>query len=83
MATVHVSLPDALRDWVEAQAERGRYDSVSDHVSDLIRQDQERSDGVAQRQSLITEGFDSGISASSLDDLLAEARERTRAAQRP
>ena len=83
MATVHVSLPDALRDWVEAQGERGRYDSVSDHVSDLIRQDQERSDGAALRQSLITEGFDSGISASSLDDVIAEARERTRAAQRP
>ncbi|MCJ2070675.1 type II toxin-antitoxin system ParD family antitoxin [Methylobacterium sp. J-030] len=83
MANVNVSLSEAMKDWVEAQATSGRFNSASDYVRDLIRQDQERSDSLAQIQALITEGFDSGISASSLDDVLAEARERTRDMRRP
>jgi antitoxin ParD1/3/4 len=75
MTSMNVSLSEAMKDWVEAQAASGRYGSVGDYVRDLIRRDQERSDGLAQLQPLITEGFDSGISTSSLA--------RMRAAQRP
>ena len=83
MVTVNVSLSESLKDWVEAQAESGRYSSVSEYVRSLIHRDQERSNGLAQVQALITEGFDSGISTSSLDDVLAEARARTLATRRP
>ena len=43
MATMNVSLPDTLKDWVEAQAETGRYANASDYVRDLIRKDQDRT----------------------------------------
>jgi antitoxin ParD1/3/4 len=45
MATMNVSVPDPMRDWVQSQIERGRYASVSDYVRDLIRRDQTISDG--------------------------------------
>ena len=77
MATMNVSLPDPMKDWVEAQAKAGRYSNASDYVRDLIRRDQERADKMAALQSLITEGIESGISTlSSVDDLLKTARER-------
>ena len=76
MATMNVSLPDAMKDWVEAQAEAGQYSSASDYVRDLIRQDQKRNDGLAQLQSLITEGFESGVSDRSLNEVLTLARAR-------
>jgi antitoxin ParD1/3/4 len=42
MATMNISLPDALRDYVERQvAERG-YGTTSEYVRDLIRRDQQR-----------------------------------------
>ncbi|SFL80850.1 type II toxin-antitoxin system ParD family antitoxin [Methylobacterium pseudosasicola] len=82
MATMNVSLAEAMKDWVEAQAETGRFGSASDCVRDLIRRDQVRSDGVAQLQTLIAEGFDSGVSDRSLDTIFAEARERVRATQK-
>ena len=44
MATMNVSLPDAMKDWVEAQAQSGRYGNASDYVRDLIRHDQERKE---------------------------------------
>jgi antitoxin ParD1/3/4 len=81
MATMNVSLPDPMRDWVEAQARAGRYSSASDYVRDLIRRDQERSGKLAELQKLITEGIESGVSDRSLDDLLKIARERTGAAR--
>jgi antitoxin ParD1/3/4 len=41
MATMNVSVPDPMRDFVQARIDSGRYASVSDYVRDLIRKDQE------------------------------------------
>lgn len=76
MASMNVSLPDPMKDWVEAQARTGRYSNASDYVRDLIRRDQERAQGLAELQRLITEGLDSGISERSPQDILKAARER-------
>jgi antitoxin ParD1/3/4 len=76
MATMNVSLPEPMRDWVEAQTRAGRYSSASDYVRDLIRRDQERADKMSELQRLITEGIESDLSERSLDDLLKMARAR-------
>lgn len=60
MATMNVSLPDALKEWVEEQAGSGRYGNASDYVRDLIRRDQERRQAIDLLQAAITEGMDSG-----------------------
>ena len=62
MATMNVSLPDPMKLWVEQQAQSGRYSNTSDYVRDLIRRDQERAAGIAELQSHITEGLESGKS---------------------
>jgi antitoxin ParD1/3/4 len=76
MATMNVSLPDAMKDWVEGRAETGRYSNASDYVRDLIRRDQERVEAIAQMQRLIDEGLESGVSEKSMKDIRAEARRR-------
>ena len=40
MASMNVSVPDPMRDWVQSRIESGQYASVSDYVRDLIRKDQ-------------------------------------------
>lgn len=40
MATMNISVPDPMREWVQTQIESGKYASVSDYVRDLIRRDQ-------------------------------------------
>jgi putative addiction module CopG family antidote len=40
MATMNVSLPDPMRDFVQSYIDSGQYASVSDYVHDLIRRDQ-------------------------------------------
>lgn len=54
MATMNVSLPDPMKDWVEAQAASGRYSNASDYVRDLIRRDQERCGKITHMQMLVT-----------------------------
>lgn len=41
MASMNVSLPDPMRDWVQSRIDSGQYASASDYVRDLIRRDQE------------------------------------------
>jgi antitoxin ParD1/3/4 len=81
MATMNVSLPDPMKEWVEAQTRTGRYSNASDYVRDLIRRDQERSDKLAELQRLVTEGLDSGVSDRSKEDILQAARERLAASR--
>ncbi len=76
MATMNVSLPEPMKDWVELQTRTGRYANASDYVRDLIRRDQERADAQARLQALVTEGIESGISHRSREQILAAAREK-------
>jgi len=76
MATMNISLPDPMRDWVQTQIQAGRYSSTSDYVRDLIRQDQKNREQHRFLQEAITEGFKSGISERSMADLLKEAQAR-------
>lgn len=76
MATMNVSLPDPMKEWVEAQSRTGRYSNASDYVRDLIRRDQERSDKITQMQKLIDEGLSSGIGTMSMDEIFDAAQAR-------
>lgn len=60
MATMNVSLPNLMKEWVEKQSKQGSYSNSSDYVRDLIRKDQERKAAVDVLQTAITEGIESG-----------------------
>ncbi|MBU1374572.1 MAG: type II toxin-antitoxin system ParD family antitoxin [Alphaproteobacteria bacterium] len=79
MATMNVSLPDAMKDWVESQTRTGRYGNASDYVRDLIRRDQERTDKIAAMQRWVDEGLASGVTSETVPDILADARSQARA----
>ncbi len=74
MATMNVSLPDDMKNWVEDQTETGRYSNASDYVRDLIRRDQDRLMKITEMQELVDEGLSSGVSNESMKDVLKQAR---------
>lgn len=74
MATMNISLPDAMKAWVEAQSKDGRYSNSSDYVRDLIRREQVKAEKIAHWNALIAEAEVSGISDLSMDDIAEEAR---------
>ena len=78
MATMNISLPDPMKQWVEAQTKDGRYANSSDYVRDLIRREQIKADKIANMQRLVDEGRASGLSDKTprqiIDELRAEMR---------
>ncbi|KYO50349.1 type II toxin-antitoxin system ParD family antitoxin (plasmid) [Tistrella mobilis] len=50
MASMTVSMPETLREWVQQRIEAGQYASLSDYVRDLIHQDQIRT--MAERDAV-------------------------------
>jgi antitoxin ParD1/3/4 len=77
MATMNVSLPDQMKEWVEAQAENGRYSNASDYVRDLIRRDQVKTEKIAAMQAVVTKSIASGYSDLSPEELFEKIRTRT------
>lgn len=77
MATLNISMPDAMREWIDAQITAGEYANASDYIRDLIRHDQRQRD--ALRLALI-EGERSGISRRSVTDVARLAKRRLKRA---
>lgn len=73
---MNVSLPDEMKRWVEDQSRTGRFSNASEYMRELIRRDQERQARIAHIQKLIDEGWNSGISESTMADLRASARDK-------
>lgn len=61
MATMNISLPGPMRDWVESQSKEGAYANNSDYVRDLIRKDQRQAEKLKAMQDAITKGIESGV----------------------
>jgi len=76
MASMNISLPDPMRDWVEQQMKSGRYDNASEYMRDLILTDQDRAYNIAAMQRLVDEAMASEDSAKSLSEIRAIARQQ-------
>ena len=76
MATMNISVPDPMKDWVQSQVNTGAYANTSDYVRDLIRQDQEHRSKLNALQNAITAGIESGVSNKSFDQIISQAREK-------
>ncbi|MEO5808110.1 type II toxin-antitoxin system ParD family antitoxin [Devosia sp.] len=86
MATMTVSLPEPLKDWIEALVGEGDYASTSDYVRDLVRKDKELRDASFEMTDALREKLDrslaSGISTKTLDEIFADAVRKVEARQK-
>ncbi len=60
MATMNISLPDDMKEFIEAEAARKGFGTVSEYMRTIIRETQERAARRHQVDSLLLEGLDSG-----------------------
>lgn len=78
MATMTISLPDPMKEWIESQIRLGEYASTSDYVRDLVRRDRERRSHpeltLADLQRIVAESRASGISDKTVPEILAQAK---------
>jgi antitoxin ParD1/3/4 len=74
MATMNISLPDQMKDWVDAQAKSGKYGNASNYVRDLIRHDQEREAAREKMQKIVDDALASGMTDYTMEDIRRMAR---------
>lgn len=78
MARLNISVPEALKGWIDSRVAQGRFSSPSDYVRDLVRRDLERADDAAWVQAMIDEGLASETldqdPRTAIDTIIAEGR---------
>jgi antitoxin ParD1/3/4 len=74
MATLNISIPDEMRQWIDSQVASGRYANASDYIRDLIRDNLTRNDLI--KMALI-EGEQSGESSLSIQDIIQSEKKNT------
>jgi antitoxin ParD1/3/4 len=80
MASMNISVPDSMREWVQRRIEGGEYSSVSDYVRDLIRRDQnakERQLSVDDIRRTIEDGRAAGGTVPA-EDVFARIEDKLR-----
>ena len=86
MATMTISLPDPMKDWIEARIKEGEYASTSDYVRDLIRRDRERRSHpeltIDDLRRIVAESRASGVSERSVSEILASAKKQAKGSGR-
>lgn len=81
MATMTVSLPDPLKDWIEERVAAEDFASASDYLRELVRRDRQRQDRDERLDALrnrIAESFGGGRGSRSVGEIFAEAEAEAR-----
>jgi antitoxin ParD1/3/4 len=86
MESMNISLPDPLKQFVDAQISTGRYSSASEYIRELIRFDEKRKAeeqlaamllaGLATPEVALTEADWKAIRAEALSKVEARKRKR-------
>lgn len=67
MESMNISLPDPLKQFVDAQIASGRYSSASEYMRELIRLDEKRK-AQERLEGLLMEGLNSPASEMTVKD---------------
>lgn len=86
MPTMNISLPDAMKQFIEGQVAEGGYSSVSEYVRALVR-DAQHQHAKARLEALLLEALDSGdatvMTPGDWDAIRREGLARVRARTAP
>ena len=78
-ATMNISLPEAMKGFIETQLKTGGYGSTSEYIRELIRKDQ-IAKAEAKLRDMILEGINSGpaifVDANYFTELKARVKAR-------
>ena len=73
MDTMNIALPEAMKQFVREQVQRGGYSSASEYIRDLIRSDQKEKARQALEEEIL-KGLESGKSTPMTAEDWAEIR---------
>ena len=75
MATMTISLPEPMREFVESEVTKGNYGSASELFREMVRERQKRQ-AQERLETLLLEGLESGQSIEVTQEYLNQRREQ-------
>jgi antitoxin ParD1/3/4 len=81
MATIRktITFTDQQDKWIKAQITAGEFTNDSEYLRHLVRQDQSKNHKFSTLKTAITKGLESGISDSTVPDIMKEVEGRMKA----
>jgi len=76
MTSMSVSLSDQLRGFIKSRVQSGDYHNESEYIRDLVRKDREKLSDDQKLLNLLRQSEQSGVSNSTLPDLMSSVKER-------
>ena len=73
IASLNVSLPTTLRQWIDDQVKGGEFSNASDYIRDLIRLDQREREAL---KTAVLEGLHSGTSPRKIKDIVKDTKDK-------
>ena len=77
MATMTISLPDPLREFIEAEVSSGNYGSASELFREMVRERQ-KSKAQERLEALLLEGLESGRPIEITEKYIEQRRQALR-----
>jgi len=74
MATMTISMPEPLRDFIESEVARGNYGSASEYFREMVRERQKAS-AQERLEELLLEGLESGKPIEVTKEYIEQRRE--------
>jgi len=68
MATMHISTPEEMRDFVERQATKGGFSTASEYVRSILQEAQERERSREAIRGKLVEALESGPATPMIAD---------------
>lgn len=76
MATMNISLPDAMKAWIDEQVASGRYATASDYMRELVRDRLAEREHLAALNAALADARVSAPSQRTVEDIIAAERAR-------
>lgn len=75
--SINISLPDAMRTYIEEKVADGGYSTISEYFRELVRQDQKRQ-ATERLEAMLLEGLNSGNATEMTPDDWEDIRQAVR-----
>ncbi len=73
MMQLNISMPPALKEWVDSRLAQGRYTDAAEYLRDLVRRDKDGAeDDQRWLKTMIEEGLASGTIDAEPEDVIEE-----------
>lgn len=78
MASVNVTIPDSMHDWLQARIDRGGYQDAGEYLRELIRRDQDQCGDHDALVAALEKGEASGTSSRRAPEIVAALKRELR-----